>query len=100
MSRRQLDACSEQDPCLIILPFSVSLGIRSSHLEQVQSRVDSDALISAFLLGILLVSWHATQEEAGGRGRTAVCSGPAAHEEQNCSLPMVRGLPGTSDFQN
>lgn len=100
MGRRQIDACSGQDPCMIILPFFVSLGIRSSHLEQVQSRVDRDALISTFLLGILLASWHATQEEVGGRGRTIVLSGPAAHEEQNCSLPVVRELPGPSNTQN
>lgn len=74
MGRRQIDACSGQDPCMIILPFSVSLGIGSSHLEQVQSRVDGDAFISTFLLGILLASWHATQEEVGGRGRTIVLS--------------------------
>lgn len=71
---RQIVTCSEQDPCMRILPFSVSLGIRSSHLKQVQSRVDRAALISTFLLGILSVSWHATQEEAGSGGRAAVCS--------------------------
>lgn len=84
---------------MIILPFSVSLRIRSSHSEQVQFRVDREALISAFLLGLLLASWHAGQEEAGGGRRVAVSSGPRCPQgtilQPACGKRASRTIPRT-----